>query len=337
MLIIPIFISHQGCPHDCLFCNQQKISGQKREGTLHPGKTTRIINEWLAREDFRRKRRAVQVAFFGGSFTCLPQSEQERLLGEVQPFLAEQRIHSIRCSTRPDCIDDMIAVFLQRHGVTTVELGIQSMDDRVLRLTRRGHTVAQSKEALVTLKAHGFIVGAQLMPGLPGESRFGFLRGVKKLLVLRPNLVRLYPALVIEDSALAEMYRRGHYLPLSLATAVCLCAAASKLCRQVDVKVIRMGLHPSASLEENIIDGPYHPAFGEMVFSRLWRQRLLRKLRRLERGEKLCITVSHRDISAVVGIHQENKKQIDALGFTGRYSIVADRAVEQGSIYAVSK
>lgn len=337
MLIIPVFLSHHGCPHDCLFCNQQKISGAAREGAVPSGRVTDTIEEWLGRNGRCGKKGPVQVAFFGGSFTCLPHSEQIVLLDEVRPFLVSGRVDSIRCSTRPDCIDESTCSLLRQYGVTTVELGVQSMNDSVLRKVRRGHSVEQSRKALTLLKARGFVVGAQLMPGLPGESFFGFLRGLRELIALQPDVLRLYPALVIEDSALAVMYRQKRFQPLSLPAAVSLCAAAATLCRRAGVEVIRMGLQASPLLEKSVIAGPYHPAFGELVRSRLWLQRLLRVLRRLKKGETLLITVSHRDISAVVGKDKENRKRLDSCGFAGRYSIVADRTVAKGSIYAVSQ
>ncbi len=333
MLIIPIFIAHQGCPHDCLFCNQQKISGAGRRESLAAGTITQTIEEWLARDS--RQKREVQVAFFGGSFTCLPRSRQQSMLAEVAPFLKKGNVHSLRCSTRPDCIDDEVCLRLRQAGVTTVELGIQSMNDTVLRVSRRGHSVKESRDAVLLLKKYGFTVGAQLMPGLPGESCSSFLRGVREILALRPDMLRLYPALVIEDSAMAQLYMRGDYQPLSLDAAVTLCAAANTLAARQGIDVIRMGLQASPSLERSLIAGPYHPAFGELVRSRLWLQRILRHLRQLPQGERVLITVSHYDISAVIGINKENKKRLDRLGYAGRYRIAADRTVEKGSLYVV--
>ncbi len=335
MLVIPLFIAHQGCPHDCLFCNQQKISGAGRQEMLAAGSITRTIEQWLARDNSGKNE--IQVAFFGGSFTCLPAIRQQQMLAEVAPFIADGRVHSLRCSTRPDCIDKEVCQRLNQAGVTTVELGVQSMNNRVLQAARRGHDAAASRAAIRLLKERGFTVGVQLMPGLPQESCGSFLRGVKEVLALQPDLLRLYPALVIEDSALAELYHRGGYQPLSVAAAVTLCAAASKLSARAGVAVIRMGLQASASLEQSIIAGPYHPAFGELVLSRLWLQRIVGKLRALPRQGSAVITVSHHDISAVIGINKENRKRLDKLGFRGRYTITADRAVARGSLYVVGQ
>ncbi len=332
MLVIPVFISHQGCPHDCLFCNQQKISGAGR-GELPCGAITQTIKEWLTRDAGAHTH--VQVAFFGGSFTCLPPKQQQRMFAEVAPFLQAGRVHSLRCSTRPDCIDDTVCQRLRKAGVTTVELGVQSMDNRVLQMARRGHNAEASRKAILLLKKYGFTVGAQLMPGLPGESYGGFLRGVKEILALYPDMLRLYPALVIEDSALAELYAAGKYQPLSLSTAVALCAAAKTLAEGAGTVVIRMGLQASSSLEKSLVAGPYHPAFGEMVRSKLWLQRILRHLRKLPQDKCAAIRVSHHDISAAVGINKENRKRLDLLGYAGRYRIVADRTVEKGCLYVV--
>ncbi len=257
------------------------------------------------------------------------------MLSEVQPFFEKGQVDSIRCSTRPDCIDRESCSLLQDFGVSTVELGVQSMNDKVLRFSRRGHTAARSRQALNLLKEMGFITGVQLMPGLPGESCLGFLRGVRDILRLQPDLLRLYPALVIRESVMADLYNGGNYQPLSLSAAVCLCAAASKLAKKANVTVIRMGLQPSPSLEESIVAGPYHPSFGELVRSRIWLQRFLHSLQGVEKEKKIMITVSHRDISAAIGVNKENRKRLDALGFAGRYAITADPAVKKGSFYAV--
>jgi histone acetyltransferase (RNA polymerase elongator complex component) len=210
------------------------------------------------------------VAFYGGSFTGLPLERQRELLGAAQPFLKSGQVRELRLSTRPDYITPEIAGFLREQGVGIVELGAQSLDDRVLTASGRGHTVAQVCTAVDCLKEAGFQVGLQLMLGLPGERTATALAGARRAAALGPDLVRIYPCLVIAGSPLAELYRQGEYQPLSLPRAVVLAARFWRIFKAQGIPVVRMGLQPSLSLEETMLAGPYHPAFGELVLSRLF-------------------------------------------------------------------
>ncbi|MGW8193782.1 MAG: elongator complex protein 3 [Desulforhopalus sp.] len=328
VLVIPVFIPHRGCPHDCLFCNQQKISGcsREREGGIAVGE---IINRWLTRKHHRKQ---VQVAFFGGSFTCLPVIQQIGLLSQVQPYMERKQVDTIRLSTRPDCVDNDICELLQRYRVGVVELGAQSFSDRVLAAARRGHSAAQSIEAFRLLKKAGLQVGLQLMLGLPAESSRSLLRTIDTVIGLRPDFVRIYPALVIQDSGLAELYQAKRYRPLSLHKAVALSARCCLKLENAGIKVVRMGLQPSKSLEKNILAGPYHPAFGELVRSRIWLKSLRAEISRIDPRRKVQIYVSPRDVSAVVGANRSNIKKLEQLGFEDRFSVKVDKSMEQGNI-----
>lgn len=332
VLVIPIFIPHRGCPHDCLFCNQQKISGYDRSG-FSPPAVAEIIDEWLGRN---KDRSQVQAAFFGGSFTCLPEREQVDLLSAVQPYINKGKIDAIRLSTRPDCIDQAICGLLKKYNVGIVELGAQSLNDRVLQKSLRGHTAGQIRTAFHLLKESGMQVGLQLMPGLPGESTGSFLRGIDEVIVLQPDFVRLYPALVVRESGLEKLYNADLYSPLSLGKAIALTARCYQKLNGADIKVVRMGLQPSESLEKSVVAGPYHPAFGEMVQSRLWLKKIRAQLGLLSAGQNLLIHVSHRDISAVTGMKKQNTRRLEELGFSGRFTILPDKNMARGNIhYAV--
>lgn len=332
VLVIPIFIPHRGCPHDCLFCNQQKISGYDRSG-FSPPAVAEIIDEWLGRN---KDRSQVQAAFFGGSFTCLPEREQVDLLSAVQPYINKGKIDAIRLSTRPDCIDQAICGLLKKYNVGIVELGAQSLNDRVLQKSLRGHTAGQIRTAFHLLKESGMQVGLQLMPGLPGESTGSFLRGIDEVIVLQPDFVRLYPALVVRESGLEKLYNADLYSPLSLGKAIALTARCYQKLNGADIKVVRMGLQPSESLEKSVVAGPYHPAFGEMVQSRLWLKKIRAQLGLLSAGQNLLIRVSHRDISAVTGMKKQNTRRLEELGFSGRFTILPDKNMARGNIhYAV--
>ena len=327
-LVIPVFIPHQGCPHACLFCNQQAISGESKAG-ISAGDITAIIDEWLVRAVDGQ---VVQVAFYGGSFTCLPPARQRYYLQTVQPYLRAGRVDEIRLSTRPDCIDPEVLDTLQGFGVRVVELGVQSLSDRVLRQSGRGHRVEQSEEAVRLLKQAGFTVGLQLMAGLPGETTGSFFRGVRRVVELQPDFARLYPVLVVQGSGLAKLYGQKKYQPLSLARAVALSASCCDILQAAGIEVVRCGLQPSRELEDNLIAGPYHPAFGSLVRSRVWYRELRKQCSRLQKAQSLTVQVSHRQVTDVVGHKKENLKRLHQKGYRGRLTISGKRELPRGSV-----
>jgi histone acetyltransferase (RNA polymerase elongator complex component) len=306
-MIIPFFIPHAGCPHQCVFCNQKNITGRGRP--LPAADVAATIDRCLARRNFTSIDLSVQVAFYGGSFTGLPPDTQEEYLKAVRPFIESGRISNIRLSTRPDCINGKGLDLLRRYHVKTVELGVQSMDDRVLALAGRGHTAAATENAVALLREHRFDVGVQLMPGLPGDSADLFRATVLRIIALKPDFVRLYPALVIKGTPLEQLYRTGAYDPLSLDAAVSICRAAQVSFSRADIPVIRMGLQPTEELERpgTILAGPYHPAFRQLVESSIFLDKmrvLLREGRAANSAPVFC--VNRRDVSAAVGQRREN-------------------------------
>lgn len=339
-LVIPIFIPHRGCPHDCLFCNQQKISGVKKDDVASDAGVRETIDLWLERAKLAGSKRGtgpVEVAFYGGSFTCMDRDDQQSLLQQVAPYIVEKKVDSIRCSTRPDCITEEICEWLYGCGVRTVELGVQSLTELVLAKVQRGHNATQSMRAANTIKQAGLTLGIQLMVGLPGESTGSFLRTIDQVISLGPDFVRLYPTLVVAESGLEILYREGGYMPLTLQKAVAICARGYQKLSECDIKVVRMGLQPSPVLESSIVSGPYHQAFGDLVRSRLWMKRIRDRLCRVPPQKKLVIQVSHRDLSTVVGNGKCNIKRLDKLGYSGRYQILVDKTMERGCVkYVVS-
>ncbi len=279
-LIIPLFIPHQGCPHRCVFCDQGAITGATAEHRTAPGpaEIAREIRTWLARSP--RRGRRVMAAFYGGSFTALPRSRQEALLAAAWPFLDQGLVDCLRLSTRPDCVDAATTAFLSRHGVREVEIGAQALDDSVLAAARRGHTVADVEQAILHLRAGGMRVGAQLMIGLPGETRSTALAGARRLAALKPDFVRLYPLVVLAGTPLAAMYHAGEFTPPDLLPAVALAARMTEIFTAAGVKIVRIGLPWSESLQAALVAGPLHPAFGELVRARVLFRRLRRELRR---------------------------------------------------------
>ena len=213
--------------------------------------------------------RRVEIAFFGGSFTGIPAEEQVELLSSAYAFVKSGQVTGIRLSTRPDYMDETVLERCKSLGVTAIELGAQSMDDAVLRLAGRGHTAECVKQAAEMIRAFGFELGLQMMTGLAGDTAEKARATARALIALRPATVRIYPCLVMEHTRLAEEYRAGRYTPQSLEEAVKLCADLAEMFRSNGITVIRMGLQPSQSLETSLLAGPFHPAFGELVESRI--------------------------------------------------------------------
>ncbi len=265
-LTVPFFIAHRGCPHRCVFCNQLKISGTAEE---LPGEIDIIGKIGEYRKTCNRG--ILEVAFFGGSFTGLPRTVQEQLLGPLQPLLRAGEVGSVRISTRPDSVDSVSAAFLKKMGVAVVELGVQSMDDEVLELSGRGHGRLEVEQALCCLKNQGLAVGIQLMPGLPGDTPAQSLGSLRSALALKPDFLRIYPTVVIAGTLLEELYSHGSYRPMTLDGAVDLCKIMLHESLRSGIPVIRMGLQPTTELltEGVIVAGPYHPAFRQMVEAEL--------------------------------------------------------------------
>ena len=266
-VVVPFFISHLGCPHRCVFCDQEKIAGAR--GVLpEAGEMLERVASYRASSPDRK----LEAAFYGGTFTALARDDQQYLLAALQPLLASGALSSLRLSTRPDAVDPEIVAFLQEMGVRTVELGVQSMSDEVLRLSGRGHTARDAELAVRLLQGAGLEVGVQLMPGLPGDSEERSLASLQRVLALKPSFLRIYPTLVIAGTELAARYLSGSYQPQTLDQAVSLCKRMLRAARRAGVPVIRLGLQPTAELESAgvILAGPHHPAFGQLVESELY-------------------------------------------------------------------
>lgn len=274
MRLYPFFIPHAGCPHRCVFCVQRQPGG----GVEQPSASE--VSEVLER--LLPCRGDGEVAFYGGTFTLLPAAQQRDYLEAVAPFIRSGRVAGIRVSTRPDALPAGAAEGLAAFGVTTVELGCQSFSAEVLRLSGRGHDERAAASAVDRLRCAGLTVGLQLMPGLPGGDRAEAMASLAAALALAPDFLRIYPTVVLRDTALAPAYLDGRFCPVSLEAAVDWCAEMLWRCRRAGVPVIRLGLQATPELDrgEAWLAGPYHPAFGQLVRSRLW-------LRALRRGLEL--------------------------------------------------
>lgn len=261
--IIPVFIPHAGCPHQCIFCNQKKISGQSDASLLNAEKQIIKYLQWI------KPSKENEIAFYGGSFTGLPLELQKNLLTLSDKYVELGIIGSVRLSTRPDYINDDIVELLKRHHVNLVELGVQSLDDNVLRIAEREHSAADVEKAVTCLKAKNMSVGIQLMVGLPKQDWQSLIDTVNKVVLMKPDIARIYPLLVIKDTPLAKMFIEKSYEPLSLRTAVAQASYVYEQLTRSGIDVIRIGLQADEELckEDNIVAGPFHSSFGEMVKS----------------------------------------------------------------------
>lgn len=274
MSILPIFIPHAGCPHQCVFCNQKTISGQKTVAVQGAKEQIARWRKWL------NPAQQHEAAFYGGSFTGLDIGLQQELLALTDELYHEGVIHSVRLSTRPDYINREELQLLQEHHVRLVELGVQSLDDEVLRLAERGHTAMQVNVAMTLLKEYGFKTGIQLMVGMPGQSFDSVCKTAQQVVDLTPAIARIYPLLVIQGTPLASSFTKGQFIPLTLEEAVEQASYVYTLLTEHGINVIRIGLQPDAELctEGNILGGPFHPAMGELVKSRALRNRITPRL-----------------------------------------------------------
>lgn len=298
--IIPVFISHQGCPHQCVFCNQDRIAGKYEE--VFASDVRKIIDEYL--ETINSKGATIEVSFFGGTFTAIDVNKQKELLEVAREYKQKGLIHKIRLSTRPDAILPYILGYLKEYKVDIIELGVQSLDDEVLRKAGRGHSVNDVVVASKLIKEAGFTLGHQIMPGLPGDSFDIDIETTKKSIEMKPDICRIYPSLVIKDTPMEDMYNRGNYVPYSLDEAVYISGEMLKLYNDAKIKVIRIGLQPTDTITtgKDIVDGPFHPAFRELVEGHLICETLNRKC---PKEKDIILEINEKDISKLY----TNKKQ----------------------------
>lgn len=307
--IIPIFVPHLGCPNDCIFCNQKSISGQKKNMTKEEAK--KIIDDYL--ENIKNEDAQIEIAFFGGSFTAIEVEKQEELLGLAYKYIENGQVESIRISTRPDSIDKETLKRLKKYKVKTIELGVQSANNYILKRSNRGHTFEDVKKASKLIRRYKFDLGHQMMVGLPESTKIDEINTAKALIKLRPKMVRIYPVLVIKNTKLEEEYKEGKYEPLPLVQAVETCKELVEMFVKKKIDVIRVGLqntdeitNPEEKTSE-VVAGPYHPAFRQLVESSLWYDAIVAKIKKLNvKVKEVEVTVNPADSNNVIGHKKEN-------------------------------
>lgn len=319
---VGLFVPHNGCPHQCSFCNQKSISGHcEQVGARDVDEAVKIA---MDNPDCA----GGEIAFFGGSFTAIDRGTMISLLSAAYKYVSDGSFKGIRISTRPDAIDNEICEILKEYGVTAVELGAQSMDDRVLELNRRGHTAEDVVTASKMLKSYGFELGLQMMTGLYGSDECESIETAKKIISLEPATVRIYPTVVLENTPLAELYKNGEYEPQTVDSAADLCAELLLMFYEADIKVIRTGLHSGGNVEEGYIAGAYHPAFKEICEGRIYLKKATDFIEKnkIARGD-ITIYVNPKAISQMIGQKKTNILSLRSLGYNAK--VTADESMEK--------
>jgi len=329
-LIVPIFIPNEGCPYQCIYCHQEKITSQSST-RINASVIIEQIEKAIHSDRFQVNMNN-EVAFYGGTFTRLPEARELELLKTIQPYIQRGLFGSIRVSTRPDAIDEKQIRLLRDNHVTTVELGAQSMNDRVLSLAQRGYRNSDIRGSVQNLKQHGFKVGIQLMPGLPGDSRDIFLQGIDELLNLKPDMIRLYPTLVIKDTKLEKLYRQNLYHPLELSEAVEICEEACIKLEEAGIPVIRLGLMTSETLISQIVAGPWHEAFGFLVRSKIYQRQIASQLPAKEEFSSIILKVPPADFPLVKGHRNDGLRLIEKRTGARVLKISQDSSLPSGKI-----
>ena len=316
---ISIFVPHSGCPNDCIFCNQKKITGVS--SLVGPEEAEKVILESLKTIP---KDADIEIAFFGGSFTAIEIEHQELLLDVAMKYKKEYNIVDIRLSTRPDAINQEILDFLKTKEVTIIELGVQSLDEEVLINSNRGHNSTCVYESSELILKNGFKLGLQMMLGLPGDSVEKVLYTAEEFVKISPNFVRIYPVLVIKDTELESLFKSKVYEPWSIEQTVETCKEIYLKFAKNNIKVIRIGLQTSEDITigRDVVAGPFHPSIGEMVYSRVFRD-IIENYIKENKSNSFCgkieIKTSKNNISKIVGNKKSNR-----LYFKDNYNIILD-------------
>lgn len=332
--IIPIFVPHVGCPHDCVFCNQKKITGLSTDMTKEEVDNT--IKSYL--KTIPKSNQKLEVAFYGGSFTAIDKDIQKDLLSIANKYKKKGLIDTIRLSTRPDAIDIDILDLLREQGVDIIELGVQSLSQGVLDKSNRGHTKEDVYEAVRLIREYDFKLGLQMMIGLLGDTREKSIYTASEIIKLKPDLVRIYPTLVVKDTYLETLYNENKYNALSLEEATKISSIILMMFEVNEINVIRVGLQPTENIcseSGEVVAGPFHPSFRQIVESKIYAFILSEFLEEIDvQSNSIEIQINNKEISNFVGQNGVNKDLIK-----NKYNIrkIIIKGIEQdkGSFYII--
>ncbi|HEY8888865.1 MAG TPA: radical SAM protein [Clostridium sp.] len=332
--IIPIFVPHEGCPHECVFCNQNSITGTKSK--VDAMYVERTVNEYL--KTINQDDAIIEVSFFGGTFTAIKTEKQIELLTVAKKFKDNNKIKFIRLSTRPDYINDSVLSNLKKYSVDIIELGVQSMDAQVLLKSGRGHTARDVESASILIKKYGFTLGHQIMIGLPGDNIDKDIETSKRSIALKPDICRIYPALVIKDTQMEKMYKEQKFKPYSLSEAVNISKIIYIMMIVNQINVIRIGLQPTEEISEgnDLVAGPFHPAFRELVegsiYNDLLHEVITNNLKEPSFANKVIVKINPKDISKLYAngksFFNDMKKQIKPISI----EVCQDITIIRGSV-----
>jgi histone acetyltransferase (RNA polymerase elongator complex component) len=331
-MIIPFFIVYQGCPNRCIYCNVHKTAGNFSE-RITEDTFRKTVHKYINHP--KRKGNGAEIAFYGGNFTGMEKNYQAELLGFAHPFLEQGLVSGVRISTRPDTINKETLDILKWFGVTTVEIGAQSMVDEVLYLSRRGHGASDVSAAMEMLKKRGFRTGIHLMAGLPGDSQSGFEYTIAETIALKPDMVRIHPTVVLEDTGLAELFLNGTYQPLSIHEAIDRCKYALRRFREANILVIRVGLQTTREMEMkgSVIAGPYHPAFRSLVEESMFFDMASAMITDRNISEQEVIfSLSPKDVSFFLGHKNKNMLTLKELFRLTGIDVFVDPVQERGTL-----
>lgn len=300
--IIPIFVPHEGCPHNCVFCNQNTITGVSNLVSADYVRNT--IEEYI--KTIPNKNAVIEVSFFGGTFTAIDMRKQKELLEVAKEYKDRGIVKYIHLSTRPDYIDDEILTNLKNYNADVIELGIQSLDKEVLLKSGRGHSDIDALKASKLIKEYGFTLGHQIMLGLPGDNFEKDIETARRSIGMKPDICRIYPALVIKDTPMENMHKRGIYKPYTLDECIRICKIVYGMYVANDINVIRVGLQPTKEINKDgdIVAGPFHPAVRELVEGSIINDMIFEYLRGKNAAE-IEIIINEKDISKLYA----NKKE----------------------------
>ena len=332
--IIPVFLPNIGCSHQCVFCNQGAITGIKQK-IPSPEKLHQIVNKFLKYKG--KDRDLIQIAFFGGNFLGLRATHIQSLLHEAGKFVTAGKVDNLRFSTRPDTINNETLDILNPFPVSTIELGVQSMDDHVLATSKRGHTSADTKKAVRLLKKRNYEIGLQMMVGLPGDDKTKAQLTGQNIADMSPDFVRIYPTVVFAGSLLARWYENGKYTPIPLEQCITLTKKLYLLFRKNDIRVIRMGLQVSENFEKDaeILAGPYHPAFGQLVFSQIFLDMVTSILNSGKyTQDEIIIKVHPRSVSNMRGLKNRNVEMLKKKYNIKLITIIPEPSLAEDSLTA---
>lgn len=312
---VAVFIPHNGCPHQCSFCDQRRITGQQKQPS--PEEVWELAQKAASQQDVS----CCELAFFGGSFTAIDREYFLSLLQVAKRAREELGFAGVRCSTRPDAIDRERLTLLKEHGFTTIELGAQCMNDTVLLQNGRGHTVKDVEDSSKLVKEYNFSLGLQMMTGLPGATEKTDRNTAVAFLAINPDFVRIYPTLVLPGTQLADWFSEGSYHPQELCKAVELCSSLLLLFQNAGIPVIRLGLHDTPELKEQVIAGPYHPAFRQLCESRIFLKGILTELTENSRKseEEILVAVHSSSLSTALGQKKTNIEALRQRGYAVRF------------------